>query len=86
MAGGQRPCVCGLRLDGQNFNTSADGGDVGVLTGEALVATGPIAPNRLQAYLRKYRQSIKDIGMTVASFQNDYSQAILVTPLTLRRM
>ena len=67
-----------------NFNTAADGGNVGVLIGEAVVATNPIAPNRLKAYLRKYRHGITDIGMTAASFQTDYSQAILVTPLTLR--
>jgi hypothetical protein len=48
--------------------------------------TQAIAPNRLKAYLRKYRQGIKDIGMTAASFQADYSLAILVTPLTLRGM
>ncbi len=69
-----------------NFNTDADGGDVGVLIGEAAMAAGPIAPNRLKAYLRKYRQGIKDIGRTTASFQADYSVAILVTPLTLRGM
>jgi PPOX class probable F420-dependent enzyme len=67
-----------------NFNTDAEGGDVGVLIGEAAVATSPITPNRLKAYLRKYRQGIKDIGMTPASFQADYSLAILVTPLTTR--
>jgi PPOX class probable F420-dependent enzyme len=67
-----------------NFNTDAEGGEVGVLTGTAVVATEPIAPNRLKAYLRKYRQGIKDIGLTPASMQTEYSQAILVTPLTLR--
>jgi len=69
-----------------NFNTDADGGNVGVLIGQASVAASPIAPNRLKAYLRKYRQGIKDIGMTPASLQADYSLAILVTPLTLRGM
>jgi PPOX class probable F420-dependent enzyme len=69
-----------------NFNTDAEGGDVGVLIGEAAIAPGPIAPNRLRAYLRKYRQGIKDIGMTTAGFQADYSLAILVTPSMLRGM
>ena len=69
-----------------NFNTDADGGNVGVLIGQASVAASPIAPNRLKAYLRKYRQGIQDIGMTPASLQADYSLAILVTPLTLRGM
>ena len=67
-----------------NFNADAEGGDVGVLIGEAIIAEAPIASNRLKAYLRKYRQGIRDIGMTVASFQADYSVPILVTPLMLR--
>ncbi len=69
-----------------NFNTDADGGDVGVLIGEATIAAGPLAPQRLKAYLRKYRQGIKDIGMTNATFPLDYSVAILVKPLALRGM
>ena len=69
-----------------NFNTDAEGGDVGVLIGAAAVIAGPIAPNRLKAYLRKYRQGVKDIGMTDASLQAEYSLAILVTPLTIRGM
>ncbi len=67
-----------------NFNTDADGGDVSVLIGKAVIAAKPIAPNRLKAYLRKYRQGIKDIGLTPASLQAEYSLAILVTPLTTR--
>ena len=69
-----------------NFNTDAKGDDVGVLIGEAMIVAKPIAPNRMKAYLRKYRPGIKDIGMTVASFQAEYSVAILVTPATLRGM
>jgi PPOX class probable F420-dependent enzyme len=69
-----------------NFNTDAHGDDVGVLIGEAVIVAEPIAPNRLKAYLRKYRQDIKDIGMTVASFQAEYCVAILVTPVKLRGM
>ena len=69
-----------------NFNTDLQGNDVGVLIGEAVILAESIAPNRTQAYLRKYRQGIKDIGMTVASFQPEYSVAILVTPVALRGM
>ena len=47
-----------------NFNTDADGGDVGVLIGEAHVAQEPVPPVRIKAYLRKYRECIKSIGMT----------------------
>ena len=69
-----------------NFNTDAEGGDVGVLIGEAAMAVYPLPPNRLKAYLRKYRQGIQDIGMTATSFQVEYTIAILVTPLALRGM
>ncbi len=69
-----------------NFNTDVEGGDVGVLIGEAVLAAESVAPNRMRAYLRKYRQGIQDIGMTVASFHAEYSVAILVTPLALRGM
>jgi hypothetical protein len=56
------------------------------MIGEASVVTNSVAPNRLKAYLRKYRQGIQDIGMTPVSFQAEYVVAILVTPLTLRGM
>ena len=67
-----------------NFNTDADGGDVGVLIGEAQVAQEPIPPGRIKAYLRKYREGIKSIGMTPESLQEAYRVAILITPQTVR--
>lgn len=67
-----------------NFNTDADGGDVGVLIGEAHVAQEPIPPARIKAYLRKYREGIKSIGMTPESLQEAFRVAILVTPQTVR--
>ena len=67
-----------------NFNTDADGGDVGVLIGEAQVAQEPVPPGRIKAYLRKYREGIKSIGMTSESLQEAYRVAILVTPQTVR--
>ena len=35
-------------------------------------------------YVRKYREGIKDIGMTPESFEADYHVAILVKPTVLR--
>jgi PPOX class probable F420-dependent enzyme len=67
-----------------NFHTDADGGDVGVLIGEAHVAQEPVPPGRIKAYLRKYREGIKSIGMTPESLQEAYRVAILVTPQTVR--
>jgi PPOX class probable F420-dependent enzyme len=67
-----------------NFNTDAEGGEVGVLIGEAQVAQEPILPGRIKAYLRKYREGIKSIGMTPESLQEAYRVAILITPQTVR--
>jgi PPOX class probable F420-dependent enzyme len=67
-----------------NFNTDADGGDVGVLIGDAQVAQEPVPPGRIKAYLRKYREGIKSIGMTPESLQEAYRVAILVAPRTVR--
>jgi len=44
----------------------------------------PPASNRVKAYLRKYREGIKSLGMTVAEFSAAYTVPILVTPKALR--
>ena len=67
-----------------NFNTDEDGGDVGVLIGEARLLEGAPPPTRLQAYLKKYAAGIQDIGLTPESMQADYPVVILVTPTALR--
>ena len=67
-----------------NFNSSPDGGDVVVLLGEAALVEGKVNPERLKDYIRKYREGIKDIGMTPESFEADYHVAILVKPTVLR--
>jgi PPOX class probable F420-dependent enzyme len=67
-----------------NFNTDEDGGDVGVLIGEARLLQEAPPPARLQAYLKKYAVGIQDIGLTPESMQAQYSVAILVTPAALR--
>lgn len=67
-----------------NFNTNAQGGEVGVLVGEAVIAAEPPSPARLQAYLQKYAEGIKALGMTPEMMQAAYQVAILVTPLALR--
>jgi PPOX class probable F420-dependent enzyme len=66
-----------------NFNSSADGGDVVVLLGEAAIVD-EIGAERLKDFVRKYRQGIKDIGMTPESFEADYKVAIVVKPVHLR--
>jgi len=66
-----------------NFNTDEDGGDVAVIGGEAKIMDAPVG-NRVKAYLRKYREGIKNLDMTVAEFSAAYTVPILVTPKALR--
>ena len=66
-----------------NFNTDEDGGDVAVIGGEAKIMDAPVG-NRVKAYLRKYREGIKSLDMTVAEFSAAYKVPILVTPKALR--
>jgi hypothetical protein len=44
----------------------------------------PPPPERLKAYLRKYRSGIAGLEMTLSSFQAEYSVPILVQPTVLR--
>jgi len=67
-----------------NFNTDADGGDVGVMIGDALISQEPPPPKRVKAYVRKYKEGIKSLGMTPASLQEAFRVAILVTPQAVR--
>jgi PPOX class probable F420-dependent enzyme len=67
-----------------HFNSDESGNEVVVFLGEARVLREPPAPERMKAYLRKYRSGIVDLEMTPASFQAEYSVPILVRPTTLR--
>ena len=67
-----------------NFNTDEDGGDVGVLIGQARLLSGAPPEARLQAYLQKYALGIQDIGLTPETMQSEYPVMILVTPTALR--
>ena len=67
-----------------NFNTDADGGEASVLIGDALISQEPPPPNRIKAYVRKYKEGIESLGMTPATLQAEYSVAILVTPQAVR--
>jgi PPOX class probable F420-dependent enzyme len=67
-----------------NFNTDEDGGDVAVIGGETKIMDDPPPGNKVKAYLRKYREGIKSLDMTVAEFSAAYAVPILVTPNTLR--
>lgn len=73
-----RPRVA-LHLDGDGR-----GGDVVVVTGEARIESNAPAADRVEAYVVKYRDGMRRIGMTPESFARAYSVAIRVTPTRLR--
>lgn len=67
-----------------SFNTDKDGDDVGVLIGDALILGESPPATRIQAYRRKYKEGIKDIGMTESQFRESFAIPILVTPAAMR--
>jgi PPOX class probable F420-dependent enzyme len=67
-----------------HFNSDEFGNEVVVFLGEAHALREPLEPDRMKAYLRKYRSGIVDLEMTPASFQAEYSVPILVRPTALR--
>ncbi len=67
-----------------SFNTDRYGDDVGVVIGDAMILRELPPATRIQTYLRKYREGIKDIGMTVPQFKESFAVPILVTPKAMR--
>ncbi|TCC25196.1 MULTISPECIES: TIGR03667 family PPOX class F420-dependent oxidoreductase [Kribbella] len=67
-----------------NFNATHTGGDVGVISGTAVVDTDPISGDALAAYNAKYGDDIAGLGMTPDQFHADYSVLIRITPGKLR--
>lgn len=61
-----------------NLNSSADGGDVAVLTGRAeIVADGPKA-HEIDEYVSKYEDGFRSLSMTADEFAATYSKTIRV--------
>ncbi len=67
-----------------HLNSDVNGDDFAVLLGKARLPRRPVPPERLRAYLRKYRQGILGLGLTPESFLAEYSVPILVKPERLR--
>jgi len=67
-----------------NFNATHSGGDVGVISGTAVVEESPISGAALAAYNAKYADAIVALGMTTDQFHADYSVLIRITPKKLR--
>jgi PPOX class probable F420-dependent enzyme len=60
-----------------------DGSDIVTFEGRAELLDGPPA-NRVRAYVEKYREGMRELGMTPARFAADYSLPIRVTPTRVR--
>jgi PPOX class probable F420-dependent enzyme len=67
-----------------HFNSDADGGDIVILTGQAEVVPEDAAAVVPNAYLTKYADGIKDIGLTPETMTAEYSAVIRITPTKLR--
>jgi PPOX class probable F420-dependent enzyme len=68
-----------------NFNSDEDGGDVAVFAPcRAHILDAPSDPARVEEYLKKYRQAIKDLGMTIIDFTESYSVPLHIVPESLR--
>ncbi|TMJ10027.1 MAG: TIGR03667 family PPOX class F420-dependent oxidoreductase [Bacillati bacterium ANGP1] len=67
-----------------SFNTDEDGNNVGVVIGEAKILGEQPPTARVKAYLRKYREGVKDIGMTVPEFTASFAIPILVSLQAIR--
>ncbi|WUJ69690.1 TIGR03667 family PPOX class F420-dependent oxidoreductase [Kribbella soli] len=67
-----------------NFNATHTGGDVGVITGAAVIESEPISGEALAAYNAKYAGDIAGLGMTPDQFHASYSVLIRITPGKLR--
>lgn len=67
-----------------HFNSDAAANEVVVFLGEAHALRESVGPERVKAYLRKYRGGIADLKLTPASFQAGYSVPILVRLTALR--
>jgi PPOX class probable F420-dependent enzyme len=67
-----------------NFNATHTGGDVGVISGTAVIDSAPISGAALAAYNTKYVDDITGLGMTTDQFHESYSVLIRITPDKLR--
>ena len=67
-----------------NFNATHTGGDVGVISGTAVIVEEPITGEAATAYNAKYADDITRLGMTPEQFHASYSVLIRITPDKLR--
>jgi PPOX class probable F420-dependent enzyme len=68
-----------IHLDGDGR-----GGDIVIVTGEARIERNAVPADRVEAYVAKYRDGMRRIGMTPESFARAYPVTIRITPTRLR--
>lgn len=67
-----------------HLDSDGHGGDIVILTGEARIDPTSPPADQIAAYLERYREGIKQIGMTPETLAAAYSTAIRFTPTNLR--
>jgi PPOX class probable F420-dependent enzyme len=67
-----------------NFNATHTGGDVGVISGEAVIDEKPATDEELAAYASKYAEGLAGLDMTPEQFHRDYPVLVRITPDKLR--
>lgn len=67
-----------------HFNTSADGNDVVIITGDATIEMEPLSAPEYTAYMAKYRAGIESLQMTPESMARDYAAVIRIVPKHVR--
>jgi PPOX class probable F420-dependent enzyme len=67
-----------------HLDSDGRGGNIVILTGQAIIDRNAPPTNQNPAYLAKYGEEIIGIGMTPESFAAGYSVAIRFTPTKLR--
>lgn len=67
-----------------NFNATAHGGDVVIISGSAEIATDAPSAHAIPTYVTKYAGGFESLNMTPEAFADSYPTAIRVTPTKLR--
>lgn len=67
-----------------HFNATFTGGDVGVISGSAVVDPAGPSEEEKAVYDAKYAEGLAGLEMTPESFHEDYSVLIRITPDKLR--
>jgi PPOX class probable F420-dependent enzyme len=67
-----------------HFNSDREGDEVAVFIGEARLDPDTPPANEHTEYLAKYEGGIADLDMNNEEFAQEYTTAIIITPLKLR--